>query len=367
MKIYAIMLDSSPPTKELKKVFKSKNIHYTDNYITNCFTAATLVPMLSGQSPSEMDNMGISHENAYPSLSSEKREIWDKKIIFNMLPGDWNIHLHAIPSTRRDGETYMGISNYKFLPNELCGINRPYNLYDYRAGEDEEEFVKRMQDLNKDENHFIFIKYNHYLDTDDRCSGDDKECISNMRDKEKNAMKTFIDIVKNIDFEEENSLFWLFSDHLRYTFIDSLITPPAPFTWCSVTDNITNKKVIKKIIHCQDFFNTVMNRIYNKNLPNDVLDKLDKDRIYVVEDGRQKIDAYKSTTVSAIKYLGDNIFIQLSYHSPKKQMRTIVRNNNFDEKFEYFGSDLYFEVPTNKELLKYLKSGIWSWYFNDLQ
>ena len=89
--------------------------------------------------------------------------------------------------------------------------------------------------------------------------------------------------------------------------------------------NITNKKVTKNKIAAVDFKNTVLNRIYKRGslgqlkadrLPNDVLSSVDKDRIYVAEDGRSNVDEYNCTTVSAIKCLDENRFIQLVHHSP---------------------------------------------------
>ena len=107
-------------------------------------------------------------------------------------------------------------------------------------------------------------------------------------------------IIDDINFEEENSLFWLFADHGHADGVDTLMSPPNSWlAWVSVTDNITNKKVTKNKIAAVDFKNTVLNRIHNSGtlgqlranrLSNDVLDEVDKNRIYVAEDGRGNVD-----------------------------------------------------------------------------
>lgn len=92
--------------------------------------------------------------------------------------------------------------------------------------------------------------------------------------------------------------------------------PDSWLSWCSVTDNITNKKVNKDLIYMNDYYNTIINRINKKALmPNDVLDKVNPNRIYVGEDGRSKTTVYESTTVTAIKKIDKNIFLQVAYHT----------------------------------------------------
>ena len=156
--------------------------------------------------------------------------------------------------------------------------------------------------------------------------------------------------------------------------IDELHSPPDSFlTWVSVTDNITNKKVIKDKIACIDFKNTVLNRIFNKNLPNDVLSPVDMSRIYVTEDSRARINEHNCTTVSAIKCLDNETLIQYVHHSPyayrgqhiNEKFRTILYDysKKGDSGYMKVTNRCYQEVETNKELVNHLKNGIWSWYF----
>jgi len=378
MKIYCILFDTFPRHPKMEELFKSKNLHYSD-YLTHSSTVLTYVSMFTGTTPTGMRNPGgIGHSHTYALLSKDKQEEWNKKIILKDLPDDWNIHLHSMPKTRGDDNsipncypmytdpnTSPGLRDCKLLPDTICGRVKDFKFYDYKEGDDEMNFIQKMQNLSNTENHFICLKYNHYHDME--------------RGKHEDVFGIFEDIIKKIDFEEENSLFWLFADHGEPEGVDELQSPPDSWlSWCSVTDNITNKKVTKKIIGCDDFKNTVLNRVFSDvpgSLPNDVLDEVDMERIYVSEDGRGTIDEHNCTTVSAIKYLGGDRYIQYAIHNPqalsKKYGNIIERTIIYDTSKK--GTDGYmgitnrtFElVEINDELKNYLKNGIWRWYFTN--
>tara|TARA_R110000822_G_scaffold302673_1_gene427071 strand:+ start:5894 stop:7021 length:1128 start_codon:yes stop_codon:yes gene_type:complete len=374
MKIYCILFDTFPRHPQMENLFKSKNLHYSD-YLTNSCTGLTLTSMFSGVTPSEMRTSGIGHSHTYARLSNEDKEIWDKKIVFKDLPDDWKIHIHSMPNTRgddnsipnswpmyTDSNTVPGLNDCKLLPDDICGRFREFKFYNYNEGADEEGFISKMQSLPNDENHFICLKYNHYHDTE--------------RGKHNDIFSLFKDIIKKIDFEEENSLFWLFADHGEPEGIDILQSPPDSWlAWVSITDNITNKKVEKDLISCLDFKNTVLNRIYNRELPNDVLSKLDKNRIYVAEDGRGLVDEDNCTTVSAIKYLDENRYTQYTIHNPRAVSKmydnTTERTLIYDKSKKGTDGNLgitnrSFELSEiNDELKNYLKNNIWKWYFTN--
>ena len=380
MKIYCILFDTLPQHPRIEKLFKSKKLHYSD-YITNSCTVPTVVSMLSGKTPSEMRSTGIGASHTYVLLSEKEQEEWNKKILFDNLPKDWKIHLHSMPETRGDGRLgswpmYKG-RHPRLLPDDICGRNDQMKFYDYSEGSDEKKFIKKMQSFSSDENHFVFLKYNHFHDRE--------------RGKHEDVVSIFIDIIKTIDFKEKNSLFWLFADHGEPGGIDKMMSPPMSWlSWVSVTDNITNKKVTKNKIAAVDFKNTVLNRIYKRGslgqlradrLSNDVLSPVDKDRIYVAEDGRSNVDEYNCTTVSAIKCLGESRFIQLVHHSPKGPKGIHISDQSvtriYDKRCKE-GETLEFscsmdnieivETDSNRysfELLKHLITGPWRWYFTN--
>ena len=168
-----------------------------------------------------------------------------------------------------------------------------------------------------------------------------------------------------INFDEPDSLFWIFADHGEPHKMGALMPPPDSWlAWCGIKDNIRNKEVDKKIIGCDDFKNTVLNRIYDKNLPNDILDDLEMNRIYVREDGRGAIDPNYGTTVSAIKSLDEHRYIQFLHHSPKAPKGEHINEESRTIIYDKRTSD-WTITETNDELVNHLKSGPWRWYFTN--
>jgi len=385
MKIYCILFDTVPQGKRIEKLFERKNLHYSD-YITNSSTVPTVVSMFSGLTPTGIAGPGgIGHSHTFNQLTSSQKLKWDKEQVFYGLPDDWNIHIHAMPLTRGDlglhecteekhyhppglGGQYLP-DGFFLVPDDICGRKKQMEFHKYSPN-DEETFLKVMQNLPADENNFIFLKYNHYHDAEKGKSINYKGKRINLEHNE--VVDLFVDIIDDINFEEENSLFWLFADHGHADGVDTLMSPPNSWlAWVSVTDNITNKKVTKNKIAAVDFKNTVLNRIHNSGtlgqlranrLSNDVLDEVDKNRIYVAEDGRGNVDPNHGTTVSAIRCLDDHRFVQFVHHSPNapkghhtnEKTRTIMYDNK---------NKFYETIETDTELLNYLRSGIWKWYF----
>ena len=386
MKIYCILFDTVPQDERIEKLFERKNLHYSD-YITNSSTVPTVVSMFSGLTPTGIAGPGgIGHSHTFNQLTSLQKLVWYKEQVFYYLSDDWNIHIHAMPLTRGDlglhecieerhyhppglGGQYLP-DGFFLVPDDICGRNKQMKFYKYNPNVDEETFLKVMQDLPADENNFIFLKYNHYHDAS---RGGSVEYQGRRVDLEhEQVIDMYVDMIDKINFEEENSLFWLFADHGHADGVDTLMSPPNSWlAWVSVTDNITNKKVTKNKIAAVDFKNTVLNRIHNRGslgqlkanrLSNDVLDEVDKNRIYVAEDGRGNVDPNHGTTVSAIRCLDDNRFVQFVHHSPNapkghhtnEKTRTIMYDNK---------NKFYETIETDTELLNYLRSGIWKWYF----
>lgn len=385
MKIYCILFDTVPQDERIEKLFERKNLHYSD-YITNSSTVPTVVSMFSGLTPTGIAGPGgIGHSHTFNQLTSSQKLAWDKEQVFYSLPDNWNIHIHAMPLTRGDlglhecieekhyhppglGGQYLP-DGFFLVPDDICGRNKQMKFHKYSPN-DEETFFKVMQNLPADENNFIFLKYNHYHDAEKGKSINYKGKRINLEQNE--VVDLFVDIIDDINFEEENSLFWLFADHGHAEGVDTLMSPPNSWlAWVSVTDNITNKKVTKNKIAAVDFKNTVLNRVHNSGtlgqlranrLSNDVLDEVDKNRIYVAEDGRGNVDPNHGTTVSAIRCLDDHRFVQFVHHSPNapkghhsnEKTRTIMYDNK---------NKFYETIETDTELLNYLRSGIWKWYF----
>ena len=400
MKIYCILFDTVPRHPKIKALFEKKGLHYAD-HITCSSTVPTLVTMLSGKTPTEMYGIGgVGHSHTYSRLlEGEQASKWDSEIVLHRLPGGkkgsdkrWNIHIHAIPRTRGDFDGFDFRKNpgggFKLVPDDLCGRTENMIFYPSDNDNDLDNFMAKMQTIPKthvsgelridskfdrEENHFIFIKYNHYHDQSRSAPAEyDGEKIP--MDSE-SIVDMFCRMIDKIDFDEPDSLFWIFADHGEPHNVGILMPPPDSWlAWCSVTDNITNKKVTKKIIGCDDFKNTVLNRVFSDvpgSLPNDVLDEMDMDRIYVREDGRGNIDPNYGTTVSALKALDENRYVQFVHHSPRapyrefhnQQWRAIIydKSKNSVEIIESGYEDLI------EELKQHLLNGPWEWFFRETE
>lgn len=375
MKIYCILFDTFPRHPKIEELFKSKGLHFGD-YLTQPDTVNTMVSMFSGCRPSEMRDTGIGHSHTYASLSDDDKKIWDEKILLKHLPDDWKIHIHSMPPTRGDDNTIdgcwpmyndvntkPGLRDCKLIPDDICGRFRDFIFYDYQQYVDEKNFINKMQKLSSDENHFIILKYNHYHDAE--------------RGKQRDVAALFEDIIETINFKEKNSLFWVFADHGEPQGITKNHNPPDSFlSWISVTDNITNQKVQKKKIASKDFKNTVLNRVFKKELPNDILSDLDMDRIYVTEDSRSAVSEYNCTSVSAIMAIDENKYIQYCMHNPNAPngiYRTYEEVGRiYERKYGNSGDlkiinrtweNLSINNPQIQVLKNYLRNRIWKWYF----
>ena len=378
MKIYCILFDTFPRHPEIEELFKSKGLHFGD-YLTQPDTVTTMISMFSGCRPSEMRDTGIGHSHTYASLSDKDKKIWDDKILLKHLPDDWKIHLHSMPPTRGDDNTIIGcwpmyndvntkpgLRDCKLIPDDICGRFRDFEFYEYNPTSDEQNFIPKMQELSSDENHFIILKYNHYHDA--------------QRGKQKDVLGLFKEIINTINFEEENSLFWVFADHGEPQGITKNHNPPDSFlSWVSVTDNITNNKITKTKIASIDFKNTVLNRVFDNKLSNDILDDLDMNRIYVTEDSRSQYNDYNCTSVSAIMALDEKRYLQYCAHNqgaPYKNYDKIEQVSRIYTRQYGRSGDLgvihrewedtnSVRTPQINVLKDYLKNGIWRWYFGN--
>ena len=387
MKIYCILLDTVPRHGKIRDAFNSKGVQFSD-HITCSSTVPTLITMFGGKTPTEMFGIGgVGHSHSYGRLVADKKK-WDEGMLFHMIPNDWTIHIHSMPLTRGDGgRGDFGDTSFKLLPDDICGRTNNMKFYDYSGSEridnDETTFIKKMQDLPTDgvardipstPNHFIVLKFNHYHDS---ARGHHiNYCGERIEATSENIIDMYADMIKKMDFEQPDSLFWVFADHGEPHNINIMMPPPDSWlAWCGVKDNISDRKDVKKIIGCDDFKNTVLNRVYNTSkgdeeyipLPNDALGELDMDRIYVREDGRSAVNPNYASTVSAVKALDEDRYIQYINHSPNAHKRQF--HNQEERVIIYNKTTNTIDIPNvmesdiGEKLKQHLLDGPWEWYF----
>ena len=384
MKIYCILMDTVPRHGKIRDAFNSKGVYFSD-HITCSSTVPTLITMFGGKTPTEMFGIGgVGHSHSYGRLVADKKK-WDEEMLFHMIPDDWATHIHSMPLTRGDGgRGDYGSTSFKLLPDDICGRTDNMRFYKYDGKVDEDNFIRKMQNIPKtrthpdfnlkekfdvDSNHLIVLKFNHYHD-----SARGHHINYGNRSIEatsENIIDMYADMIKQMDFNEPDSLFWVFADHGEPHNINTMMTPPDSWlAWCGVKDNISDRKDIKKIIGCDDFKNTVLNRIYGdefRALPNDAFGELDMDRIYVREDGRSAVNPNYASTVSAVKALDEDRYIQYVNHSPNAHKRQF--HNQQERVIIYNKTENTIDVPNvmeadiGEQLKQHLLDGPWEWYF----
>ncbi len=161
--------------------------------------------------------------------------------------------------------------------------------------------------------------------------------------RRKLSLKETMNIMKQWDYNEPDSLFWFFSDHGRWGDLQDHPIPKHFLSWALVKDNITKNqlKINSLFISIEDFYPAMIHKfIYNNFMPTDnviLQQKQDQNRLYFNEDGRRKVDLFDSTSAYACKFISwrkdtPTKLIQVSYFKPRDEYRcyiTIFDKNYF--------------------------------------
>lgn len=321
MKIYCILNDAIPLGNKLETYLQSKGFHHFTQ-VTNCFSTTSTISLLTGKMPSDLKQGGIGYHTHFENKINGNTEYkWkDQLLTHKLYEQGWDIHFHnanwfylticndkfikkttSMPITVEKEEEFRNKGNY----NELL-LDGNSDFY-----KKEKEFINKIQAEKTNKNKFYFIKNNQYHQT-----------IASKGDKNK-ALDLIIKCFDYWDFEEDNALFWFFSDHHDFTMIDKLCKPPSVLSWACIKDiGLFMVSPLINYIQISDFINSE-NFEYNKN----------KDRIYFSEDGRLSIDPLKSTTAVACKFVNwinnkANTMVQVSYFKSENKYYGFMYNLN---------------------------------------
>lgn len=312
MKIYCILNDSIPLGNKLEEYLKSRNLHHFTQ-VTNFFSTTSTMSLLTGKLPSDLEKDGIGYHTHFNyKVDNRINYPWKQKLMISQLNKvGWDIHFHnanwfylticdddfiikttSMPCTVENEEKFRQTKVYN---QELQNKNSSYYLK-------EKKFINKIQNEKTDRNKFYFIKNNQY-----------HEAIVNNWNKE-DALDLIIDWYKNWNFDEEDALFYIFSDHHDFSMIDELCQPPQILTWSFVKDNAYKLNINKNYMHIGDFY----------TLSTITSEKDDKCRIYFSEDARNIIDNFNSTTAIACKFIDwiddkANELLQVSYFKPENK------------------------------------------------
>jgi len=340
VKVYCILFDAFPLTKNIIKTAKNNNLKLL-RQVGGCFTKNTISGMFTGFLPSDLEEHGIGHKRSEDYLNSKTRLIdwpWKKDILVDkLIKNKWDVKYHDAKWLKE---------RFYYSPKIDCSTsyyaNKKGKRLIYSDKKRKKEMLRGMRSVSFQNNEvrmirefqmekvrkntFYFFRYDHFHVSLSWRNKYQKER------KVVSAKRIINRLMKSWDFNEPNSIFWFFSDHGRW---DDITIHPLPddfVSWVLFRDN--TKKPIKsrrKIISNLDFSPTILEKfnIGHKNFTDaiNIKNKIDKNRIYYLEDGRASVDEKNSTTAISCKFINwKNKFptnmIQVSYHEKDKTFKS---------------------------------------------
>jgi hypothetical protein len=296
MKIYCLLVDSLPEHPRLTKYLQSKGFKVIPQ-VTNCFTTTSVVSLLTGKLPSDLEEGGIGYETHYKNKTNSKidykwkdqlliKKLYDKGYYIDLVNCEWFYpticdedyiyKLSACPVSIEKAHDFRGTEKYKQL-SLITPL--PGNIF-------YENYKQYIFDIQQDNvNSFHLIKHNQYHDA----------IIFKLNKEE--AVNRIIWQLDQWDFNEPDSFFYIFSDHHDFTKIDKLCQPPSCITWAAIKDNRRVAIEIPDCIHISDFRHLLRN-----------IQTYDKNKVFFSEDARLAVDPQNSTTAIAIQIKGDKAY-----------------------------------------------------------
>jgi len=353
MKIYCIKLDAMPFNNEVL-LLQKKVKGYLQRQVAGLFTINACIQLFTGKVTCSLTPKGIGYHNWMDSKRDNGRVNfdWEKEFIqFYLEEKKFNF------ISRNVLGLYLvyGLDKYNFLMKDSSTVMDRFDKNKWvlptrwsseiaqsiligtgekaaQAINDEIEYVKKIQSRKVKGNEFYFISYNHYHIA---CQWG-ANSPAQLKNAQKRAWKNAFDVLKCWDFEEEDALFWFFSDHGAW-FHPSITANPLPdhyFVWNIVKDNTGSKIKPPQVMSIQDFPKAIKNIVENKK----VFEPYSKDRIFLTEDGRAAIDATRMTTAIACQVdLEQRQLRHTSYHLGNKKFvhkRTFLDDKGFILKTE---------------------------------
>lgn len=315
-KIYIICLDAYPETPELMNLMTERKLQRSELICSGAFTTTTITSMISGCLGSEIIPGGIGYNSSYSSEFFKWRpdhcivdrlrqshidirihnhvpwfsrilagkELTDKEKTMHYrdhLVNDENIEIHPFGVIQTDNNLIYSSTNPEITLNTFIKWNFP-DLKD-KFYSNEKEYIKYIQ--SKTFSGLFLTDLCHWHEYVYYRSGQIK---SNYEIIKEDALSDSINWLGYWDFDEPNSIFYVFADHSHR--VNSYLDPPSYMTWVYYKDNVSGSK-INPIISSNDFY-LLSEKIFKLDpIPksiwtSDPFGSYDPNRIYAVEDGR---------------------------------------------------------------------------------
>jgi len=365
LKIYCILLDTTPLDSPLRNFFIQRKFKQL-NQIANCYTTSTIISMFTSKLSTDLMEGGIGSHSWQVYIQKETGGVrWpfeEKEYITNLLHRKgWNIEFHT-PNTPSNisciSYTVTSDRRYKWTSceNEIVELEI---LQDGQIAKNhfkkEKKHIERMQLEPNDKNKFYFVHYYYY---------------HTALIKKQNAAAAVQKQIKILDcwnFNESNSLFWIFQDHGNFRKFNKYCAPNAFFTWVQFKDNSINSlQTETNFISIRDFYPTILKKLKinykGNNVESKSIDeKQSNERVYFSEDNRseEKINTRIMT------------FMASKFVHWKKQPTTLRSVTYYmpNKKFFCYELDLKTEKISQIEIIdNHLKSCLiqrYSWLFRE--
>ena len=318
VKIYLVCLDAFPDVDELGKVMGCRGLKRSDMVCSGAFTCSTLTSMISGCLGSEIVDGGIGYETLYRPEFYKWR---DGRCIVERLVGcgcDVLIHNHVpwfskviggkqlteleqkkhyrehttdhedvdvlpfgVVKTDPVTRVTYSCTNPELTLNTFLKWNFPDEKSMFYANE--KEYIKYIQ--NRRFNGLFLTDLCHWHEHVYYRSGQIKS--DHLITKE-DALGDTIQWLTNWDFNEPNSIFFVFADHSHR--VNAYLDPQSYVTWVYYRDNHLGSE-LNPIVSSNDFYELVERRFglapLNRSIwTRDPIENYDAERVYAVEDGR---------------------------------------------------------------------------------
>lgn len=375
-KIYAICLDAYPETPELIKLMTDRKMSRSELICSGAFTCTTITSMISGCIGTEIINGGIGYETYYkpdffkwrPGNCLTERLIhsnlsvyvhnhvpWFSKVIGGKPISEEEQKRHYRDHTVDQNGCKILKSESPFAVSKIdpqtrviySSTNPDITLNTFLKWNFPEEKSKFYSNEKKFINHIQHQKFNGLFFTDlchwhEYCYYKEGQIKSNTPITQSDALNDTLKWLSNWDFNEPNSIFFIFADHSHR--VNSYLDPQSYITWVYYKDNISTSK-LNPMISSNDFYHLV-DFIFklkpavskpSKWISNPI-GSYNPHRIYAVEDGRANaIIKDKSSAYGRCTLLSGNIFLSITKltDNTNNPAKIYVFISNLSNKYTY--------------------------------
>jgi len=317
-KIYLICLDAFPEVPELINLMVEKKLYRSELICAGAFTCATMTSMISGCIGTEIIPGGIGYNALYkPDFFAWRKNhcIVDRlqdngfdMLIHNHVP--WfsnviagkqltdleknshyrdhtvsldNLTVYPFGVIKSDAKLTLSSTNPDLTLNTFLKWNFPNQKDQFYSNES--SYIKHIQSTPF--NGLFLTDLCHFHEAVYYPSGQIK---SGTEITKEDALQDSVNWLKNWNFDEPNSIFYIFADHSHR--VNAYLDPPSYLTWVYFKDNISNSK-LNPIISSNDAYLLIEKTFKLDPRPksvwaSDPVGENRESRIYAVEDGRAK-------------------------------------------------------------------------------